>query len=639
MSARSIVVLLLLTMLYPLTRSEPIDRATLRWMRDAPVIDSIVIEGNSHMSDARIRGQMYSKRRTTWGWVTGNRRSRIQRETYDRDTLEIKYLYFVNGFLGVQVKESFEVLGEDSTALVRVRVHEGNQFFYGDKEVKGEFSQQFGVRFEKIYRKLKEGDPVNPLTLRQAAFDIKTALANNGYPYAMVNYQVDTLSSPPVTPITFTVVADSLVYFGDVIIEGSDNYPEFVPRREVTIKPGDLYRRQAIVDSQRRLFESGYFSYLQLSQVQNGGDRLRPDFLLKVRERKSRFISVKTGAGQSELKDLIWDFSLGGGKRNFIGSRRVSLSADYSFSLGAESRLITHRYRTRYTEPWFLGFRMPLSLTGEYEPPIKSTLQDFTITQWAVSASTTKRFGEKVKTSLGIEYNEVEISDVPPEQEAQLKESEGIFARRRLYYTYRRDSRDNIFIPRRGSLSDFSVDYVGGFLGGDDDFYKIEGSWSRYQIVWPGWVSATRLKGGYVTAFDDSEVVPSDEALYLGGANTIRGFTENSLGPLREDGSAEGARITVIFNQEFRWKTLQILKAIPLSVFQTLPLWQSVFFDVGNGFRDNSEIALNNLAISYGAGFQIVSPAGPIRIDYARRIKTEKYDFDSRWHFTILYAF
>ncbi len=618
---------------------QTVDRATLRWMRDRPIIDSIVIEGNQAFSDSRVRSRMYSKVRTFFDMLRGERRSRLQRETYDRDTLEIKYLYLTNGYLGVKVKESFEILPVDSTALIRVAIDEGRQYFYGAKTVKGEFLPAFGIRFEKIYQKLKEGRPVNPLALRQAAFDMKTSLANNGYPYASVTFDFDTIASPPITPVTFKVVTDSVVHFGDVIIEGTEEYPEFVARRELKIKPGDLYRRQAIVDSQRRLFESGYFSYLQLERMESNGDRLNPDFLLKVRERRPKFISVKTGAGQSELKDLIWDFSFGIGKRNFIGSRRVSLTSDYSFSLGEESRLITHRYRLRYTEPWFMGFRMPLTLTGEYEPPIKSTLQDFTITSWGISASTVKWFGDKVKTTTGVEYNEVKISDVPPELERELREAEGISARRKIYTVYRRDSRDNIFIPRRGSLSDISLELFGGFMGGDDDFYKIEASWGRYQIVWPGWISATRLKGGYVTEFGDSESVPKEELLYLGGANTIRGFKENTLGPLREDGSAEGARITLIFNQEFRWKTIQILKAIPWRVFEELPLWQSVFLDIGNGFRNDTEIAIDNLAVSYGTGFQIVSPAGPIRIDYARRVKTEKYDFDSRWHFTILYAF
>ncbi len=60
---------------------------------------------------------------------------------------------------------------------------------------------------------------------------------------------------------------------------------------------------------------------------------------------------------------------------------------------------------------------------------------------------------------------------------------------------------------------------------------------------------------------------------------------------------------------------------------------------MGNGFHSANQYNLRDLAYSYGTGIQIVSPAGPIRIDYARRIKTETISAGSQWHFTILYAF
>jgi outer membrane protein insertion porin family len=317
--------------------AQSVDRETLRWMRDRPVIDSIEIYIDNYFgtkpefSEGDIKSQMYSKVRGLFEMLRGDRRSRLQRETLDRDTLEIKYLYLTNGYLGVQVLEEFKVIEPDSSALISVRIAEGRQFTYGEKTLTGNFSPAFNDHFRNIYKKLKTGDPVNLLALQQATFDMKTVLANRGFPYARISFEYDTLSGPPVTPVTFIIEADSLVHFGEVEVEGADKYPESVARRELTFKPGDLYRRRDIVNSQRRLFESGYFSYLQLDRVQESGDRLNPDFLLRVRERRPRFVSVKTGAGQSELKDLIWDFSLGGGKRNFLGSRRVSLTSDYSF--------------------------------------------------------------------------------------------------------------------------------------------------------------------------------------------------------------------------------------------------------------------------------------------------------------------
>jgi len=618
------------------------DRATLRWIRSKPPIDSIVISGNSFFKTSDVKKRMYSRERTFWRALKGDRRIRIQRESYGRDTLGIKYLYLANGFLGVQVQEKFEVLKDDSSALVRVIIDEGRQFFYSRNEVTGSFEGRLASDFIKIAARGKEGKPINLFDLHEAVFDMKSVLANEGYPYAKVSFEMDTNNTHPQAMITFNIISDSLVKFGEVRIEGMHQYPEKVARRELTIKPGNLYRRNDIIDSHRRLVESGYFSTLQLNRADTLTNRLKPDFVLRVRERKPIFVTVKTGVGQSEVRDLTWDFSTGFGKRNFLGSRRYDLLAQLSFGFGHDTRLLNHNYRLRYTEPWFMGIRMPLSLTGKYEPGVKDPVQDYRIETWSATVSTARNFGREIKTGLGLEYEKVNIYGVREDQ-VELKEElkQEISVRRKLYATFRRDSRDDVFIPRRGSVSDVSIEYFGGFLGGDDHFYKWQASWSSYQVVWPSWISATRFRLGWAKEFGESEAVPVDDRFYLGGANTVRGFKENSLGPAWEDGDPKGANFTFVFNQEFRWRTLQIFSVIPLlnDLLRSFPLWQSVFVDVGNGFTHVSEFKLNSLAYSYGAGVQIVSPAGPIRIDYARRIKTDKIDFADLWHFTILYAF
>lgn len=617
--------------------AQALDRTTLRWIHKKPSIDSIVIEGNHYFSDAKIRSQMYSKVRNFWHFLKRDRHSQLQSETLSRDTLEIKYLYLINGFLGVQVHESFEVLDKDSAALVRVKINEGRQYRYGVKKVTGNYEKRFDKNFYKITKKLRNKKPVNIFELHKAVFDMKTIIANHGYPYAKISYEIDTISTPPIVPITFNVNSDSLVYFGRVSIVGLRSYPDYVARRELKIRSGKLYQRQMILDSQRRLFEAGYFSYLQLNQIPDSNSRLKPDFILRVKERKPKYISVATGVAQSDYSDLQWDFSFGFGKRNFFGSRKLNLLSDYSFNVGHNSRLIANRYRLRYTEPWFLNVRMPFIFTAEYDPPVRSQLQDFKLSSFSLSVSTTKRIGNEIRTTGGLEYVKVKISGVPLEKADSLRRVEGISVRRKLYYTFRLDSRDDIFIPRKGFLTDISTEYFGGFLGGDDSFYKLLMSLSTYHTIWPGWISATRIKTGWTKEFGNSTEVPKEELFYLGGANSIRGFKENSLGPLREDGSAEGANFIFIFNQEFRWRTVQLLQIFPF--LKTFPLWQSAFFDMGNGFRYASDISFNSMAYSYGTGVQIVSPAGPIRIDYARRIKTKRYNFASRWHFTILYAF
>ncbi len=617
------------------------DREMLKWISRRPPIKKIVIEGNTHFTDGQIKGRMYSKERNLWRAIKGDRRSKVQRENFGRDTLEVQYLYLTAGFLNVKVHHQYQMIGKDSSAQITLTIIEGPQLFYGERKVTGDYPGQYAFQINKIAQSLKEGAPINPFEIRKAEFDMKTHLANGGHPYATVQSQIDTTRAQARTPVTFVVYGDSLVHFGNVNITGTSNFPEYTARRELKIAPGAVYRRQDLIDSQRRLFESGYFSTLQLRQSPNPTNRLAPDFELRVRERKPHYFSFNTGAGQSEVRDLQWDVAGAFGKRNLFGSRQTELSAKYSFSVGRDSRLIKHEYQLSYTEPWLLGVRMPLSLSAKWQPPLKHEVQDFKVSSWSLAAENVKWFGTRMRTTLGFEYQSVEISGVAPELEEILRLQEKIAVRRRLYGEIRRDSRDNIFVPLRGALITMSADYYGGFLGGDDNFYKLQASWAKYTAVWPGWISANRIKIGWAKPFGKSAIVPLDEALYLGGANSVRGFKENSLGPKDPNGEPLGARYQLIFNQEFRWKTLPVLEALPMigGLFEELPLWQSIFLDVGNGFNSLDDLHFKDFAYSYGTGVQILSPAGPIRLDYARVIPTERFGFTDRWHFTILYAF
>ncbi|MBD3402558.1 BamA/TamA family outer membrane protein [candidate division GN15 bacterium] len=616
------------------------ERERLRWVRSAPRIDSIVIEGNSFYSDSEVKDRLYAKEWNWWRSLKGDRRIEVQRETFSRDTLEIKYMYLTEGFLGVQVQHRFEML-PDSNALVRIDVAEGRRFRYDTTWITGDTPAGLNGRFSKVSSRLEPGEPVNPVDIRDIEFELKTYLANRGYPYAEIDHDIDTTQVHELARVIFTARADSLVRFGDVDIVGTQRFPEYVARRELKIDSGKVYRREDILESQRRLFESGYFSTLQLNRAEDSPNRLRPDFTLRVRERKTRYVSTELGAvGQSNLRDLAWLVSAGVGKRNIFGSRRGELSVSYFFSLGEDSRVLQNNYRLRFTEPWFLGLRMPLTLGFEWEPTLRVPDNEYKRRSYSVSAETQRRFGRQTRVAAGIEYESLKLSDFP-EDISIPGVDETTSGRRSLFVQFRQDSRDNLFVPSRGAYIDILADYFGGFLGGDDDFYRVEASWSTYQRVWPGWIGAVRFKVGFSEPFGDSDSLLTDDRFLLGGANSVRSFRENRLGPLDENGNPIGSRYIVVFNQEFRWKTVQIFNEIPLigSFFKSFPLWQSVFVDVGNGFLELDHVRLDRLAVAYGTGIQILSPAGPIRLDYARRVDTEQFDFATRWHFTILYAF
>ncbi len=660
----------LVTLLLFADAVEALDRAKLRWLRDRPTIRQIevrrqtVATQESSISDGDVRSAMYSR---AVGGLFGalglqrGRNTKYQRETLARDTLNILALYVRNGYLRARIEHMVEPIRSDDTsrlseetpARIIVTIDEGPRLRYGATRWPDDVVGRLRFEGNKILSRLHPGRVINLFDIRDAEFRYKEFLANNGLPYAEVAIRPDTAVTDTIIPLSIDVVLDSAVTFGEVQIVGDSIYPEFAARRELTFEPGKQYRRQDIIESQVRLYESGYFSTVQLERDTLSANRYQPDFILRVRERSPRYRSFSVGVSQSRDEDLQLDLTGSYGKRDIEVGRlllRTEITAEYGLGYFEKIRLskarfdnfrfTEHRYLWTVTEPWLIR-RLPVTLGIEWQPQLRDQILGFETGLVGISLETQRRFGRHIETLLGFEYTWVTIDDLPEElADADITRVET--QRRQIRFRLLRDSRDNFFNPRRGTLSRLELDYFGGFLGGDGEFAKALASWTKYQPVWPGWISATRFRVGWAQTFQGDRAIFADEFIFLGGANTVRGFRENRLGPLDSEGDPLGARYTLVVNQEFRWKTIQILNWLPLGlgrIFRTLPLWQTAFIDIGNGFENETEISADNIAVSYGSGLQFLTPAGPIRLDYARVLSRGEFAFQDRLHFTILYAF
>ncbi len=611
------------------------DRATLRWINHKPKVREIRIEGNTFFSTSEIKNRLFSKEYSFFNNLRNSRSVTLHRETIVRDTSEVKAMYLSVGFLGIRVEETFEKLA-DTSASIHITISEGTRFMLGPVDYIGEIPEKLRKRMSNPTRPMRKKGPVNLFDLRRVQLNLKKLFANNGYPFARIDYRVDTAlasSAGNLTPIHFEIKTDSLARFGSVEVVGAKLFGKQAVLRELKIKPGALYRRKDIQDSQRRLLRSGYFTSIQLQvkdSTEVGADfnRWRPDFRVRVKEKRPQFVTLRGGVAQDSVRDLVWEQSIGWGKRNLFNTRRVELSAEGVF-VPRDQGLLSHRYRVRYVEPWFIGIRMPLSLSAEIEPGVKSQLQPFRIQKWRLDAETLWERRRKRRVTLGAQYEAVKVFDIEPAALADFREEEGISVRRKLYGAIRLDSRDDIFVPHNGAVVEAKVDFFGGFLGGDDNFVRFEGSWSKFQPFWKSVLRATRLKFGFAEPLSAGEEIPVIDRFFIGGANTIRGFSTDELGPRSDSaGVSNGSEFYLIFNEELRFPVFK-------------KLWGSMFFDAGNGWAglDDPRISFKNAAYSYGVGVQYLSPAGPLRLDYARRIKSRGIEFSDRLHFTILYAF
>ena len=608
------------------------------WLSRRPLISEIRIQGNSFFSSAKIKARLFSRENSFWEMFRTGSRNRVLRYSAYRDTLEVKYMYLREGFLYVRTAESMAMSSADSTAVVTLNITEGSRYLAARTVLDVPGALPFSNDLQRMAAQLEPEHPADPLLRSKIIFDIKTVFANNGYPYATVQEMIDSAAGPSAAVVTFSASPGPLVHFGMVQIDSLKEYRPYLVKREIAFKPGEVYRRQKIIASQKRLYATGLFNSVNLGidRAPEGSaagelDTL-PNFAFSAIERSPHYVSVKTGAGQDPQQDLIWDFSAAWGKRNIFISRRVELSVNSRYIIFTQWRPLSHRFQIRYTEPWFFNVRLPLTLAARYEPGVSSQTQPYRIQTWGVSLSTRKEWSEQLVGLLVGEYENVNVYGVDQAKASLIRQEENISIRRKLTGTLIRDTRLDKFVPTSGAFTTYLVQYVGGLLGGDDSFAKLEFSWARYQHAVGRAIYATRIKGGWVKELGRSRSVPTEDRFFLGGANSIRGFRENSIGPRgdvsnsTEDSTNIGANAYAIFNQEIR---------VPLF----WKFWGSVFADMGNGWESFSAARPEKILFAYGVGLQFLSPAGPIRLDYARRLKNGLYRAGHRFHITILYAF
>lgn len=601
-------------------------------------IQKLVVTGNRHFSKDKIQEQTSFARPSWWQFPASFfalfTKPKLNAKLVPTDEFAIDSLYHINGYWEAQSAISWEMLGKDRVN-VSIEIKEGPRTYLSSLELSGGFPD-FNSKASGVIRRLKSPQPVDKSKIDDIIFELKKIYANRGYPYTEVTANIFQNPEKDSARITLSIEPAEKVYFGKTEIKGLENTQEKVIRRELLYKEGDLYSREKLVDSKQRVYATGLFSFVTLDAENPKEKPVKPDFTLKVVERKPRYFRFGFLTSQEQQQDLTADLAAEFGHRNILKSgRRLSLGASSSFVLLSKFRYLSSRFTLNFYQPWTFGLRIPLDLEAYYEPGAKSAIQSYRIEQFGGNLNLKQELRKQTRLWLTGSYQQVNVFGIPEDQQATFRRDQGINIRRKIGISLENDSRNSIFVPQGGSLTQLQTEFYGGILGGDHNFSKIVLSWSRY-FQTPGIsqleVWALRLKGGRAFEYRLRDFVPSLDRFYLGGASSIRGYDENSLGPIVIDDST-GA-IVVVGGKIFALANLEYRKAL-FGKFG----W-SMFLDWGNVWLETKNVRIQSMRLSGGFGLQYFSPLGPTRIDYGRRLlHGDRGLKGGRLHLSILYAF
>ena len=535
-------------------------------------------------------------------------------EKYREDKNKIIAFYRKHGYREAYIQRDSIYLSDDRSDLfIDIWINEGRQYHYGriswegnvllsDPEMHGMLS-------------LSEGDVYNREAFDEAVFNVHSAYQEQGYWAAMI----DPVEIPrnDTIDIRFTVVEGepSRVNFVDIL--GNDKTKDKVIRRELTVVPGDVFRRSALERSHRNVFYLNYF--------ENVEPDIRPlptgnvDVVLRVREKPTGTVNMSVGYGEVDK----WVGSIGLSIPNLMGNGQ---QLDFQWEFGQTKT----SFYLSFTEPWL--FDTPTSGTIS----LFNTRQELTVTE--ESRGFSLRIGRRLRwpddysriygrysftsetytfpSSFTYAMKASYLND--PNDPTLISSSFGV--------TYVRDSRNLPMFPTQGSYFSYDFSIAGGPLGGDVAYrrHMVEVAYHLPLFSIGDWTPALALKSTFGQINSSSPLnVPLGERFRPGGISydgQIRGYPDYYVGPRDASGNATGGFTMLINSAEV---------SFPIVDQQIYAL---AFADAGNAWRSLSEMNPYEMRRSLGVGVRFILPlAGVIGLDFAYGYDRTNLESGAQW--------
>lgn len=567
-------------------------------------VEKIRFEGNAGIPAKTLRGQMLTRTRGPFHLFTGS--GRFSEEDWNSDLLAIVGLYQREGYVRARIASVDNTWDARGGITQVIRIEEGPR--YRLKEITFRGNDHF-LKSELLALMVnREGRFVDYVGLERDQEAIATHYRDAGYLDARVEGSLAFDEKDRSVAARFDIAEGPRYRLGKVVVRGNVLTDAAVVLREMRIPPGRAIGEKEILSFQQAVFGTGLFRNVRVQRVKDPALGLL-DLVAEVEE--ALFFEVAFGAG----------YGTDTGARGFVETRHRNLDGKgraltAHASVSEKERKIVGDLR----EPWIFGPRWKWEggLTASHQVADRPS---FSIRKTSLVTSLNRTVFDRSTLSLQYELSRDRVFDVAPGAVIAPEDRGGanIAALRGLFVL---DFRDDPFNPRWGSLQAGTLEFASYALGSEVAYVRASGQSAWYFPVFRRNTFVLSGRGGFARPLRATVEVPIQKRFFLGGRTTVRGFKEESLGPIGPDGAPSGGDYMVNGNAELR---------VPLLYgFAT-----ALFLDAGSVWLRQGPQARLDLRKSAGVGLRYVTPLGPISFDYAWKLDRRSGESGSEWHFTI----
>lgn len=557
-------------------------------------IQTISFTGNRNFSDKELMKQIDTSTKGIFSWITMD--GTYVRDVVKNDRVKLVQFYLNNGFIDVAVSEpSVEIDNKEGQIYITFAITEGLQYRVASLTVSGD-EETSKDQLKKMLR-LKEGDIFYKDRLRRDILSLTNFYSTQGYAFADVAPMTRKNPDEKTVDLVLEVDKGHKVFVEKVNIKGNVRTRDHVIRREFKLSEGEAFDSSKLAWSRRNIQYSGYFEEVSMN-TSRGSQEDTVVIDTEVKEKPTGVFGI--GAGYSSVESALLAFRI---QQDNLGGRGQKLAFRGQFSG------IRQYYRLSFWEPSIadstIGFGMGLSDIIEDYPLYEQEVQGFDVTF-------AKDFRDYWKGSLNYKLEEVNLFNVNSGAVGLIPEGTTAIGSVRPILSY--DSLDQPYFPHSGTKQSYSVELSASSLGSDVNFYKFYGDWRKYFEVKEDVVYYPRLRIGFGEGLSGEEL-PWFERFYAGGSSTVRGFKLRDIGPKIGEGDvgrALGGEARFVINNEIRYPLVEQINLAGVA-----------FIDAGNVYDQVEDLDPTDLRYGTGVGVRMLSPIGPIGIDYGLKIDRE----------------
>lgn len=566
-------------------------------------IKEVRFSGNRGLSEKALRGQMTTRGRGVFHWITDS--GQYRDEDWNDDMNAVVGLYQKSGYARMKVLGVDNAWDDQGGIVKTIRLEEGPR--YRVREIVFLGNDHFlRAEFLALIRN-KEGAYLDYAGAEADQEAVAAHYRDSGYLDVRVESEV-LFDADASSVLRFVIVEGPRYRLGNIVIRGTLLTQAAAILRENTIAPGGTAGEKDLLRFQQAVYATGLYKSVRVQRVKRPEEGVL-DLVFEVEE--ALFFEVEFGGGwgtDTGLRGL-----LGAKEKNLDGlGRSVSAQAIVSQK---EERLIGD-----LREPWIFGNRWKWEggLTGMYQ---QAERVSFNFRRASIVASITRKVLERSSVSLQYELSRDQVWNVAPGAVLAL-EDQGFVTIAAVRALAVLDFRDDPFNPKKGSLFSGSAELAMLPLGSEVDYFKLSGQSSFYFAVFRRSTIVLSGRAGMARPYGRTQEVPIQKRFFLGGRSTVRGFKEDALGAKGVDGAPTGGDMMVNLNTELR---------VPLRY----GLIGAVFVDAGSVWFARDPVNGFDLRKTSGLGLRYVTPVGPIGLDYAWKLDRREGESAAEWHFTI----